>query len=132
MLGINEKLIENSISFEKLWENSNTEINFESQNVELPDLSNYKFLMILFYSWNRNKGIQTVIIPCIDGTSANLDCTIFANSTMHFGTRLAKVDVTNNKIYFDTNHGWVSTTGVNVDDAWNVPYQIYGLKIPLK
>lgn len=119
--------------FVKLWENNSPRDAFPAQDINLSNLSNYKFLMILFYDWGyEQRGIQTIIAPCINGTAINLNCSIFANSRMHFGSRLGTINVTNNKLTFDINHGYVSDGTVNTDNGWNVPYQIYGMKIQIK
>lgn len=119
--------------FVKLWENNNPKATFAAQDVSLSNLSDYKFLMILFYNWGAQQtGIQTIIAPCVNDTAINLNCSIFANSRMHFGSRLGTISVTNNKLTFDTNHGYVSDGTINTDNSWNVPYQIYGMKTQIK
>ena len=63
---VNRKL-SGKIEIELLWENPNTGVDFEAQEIELPTLNKYSFYFIIFsgstYGGGKTEGINTGFIP---------------------------------------------------------------------
>lgn len=63
---VNRKL-SGKLEIELLWENPNTGVDFEAQEIELPTLNKYSFYFIIFsgstYGGGKTEGINTGFIP---------------------------------------------------------------------
>ena len=111
------------LEIELLWENPNTSVDFEAQEIELPTLNKYSFYFIIFsgstYGGGKTEGINTGFIP-IDR----------ATELMYLGSYMRWRGVTRSDNGIGIGQGnSVLTYGTSTKtNSVCIPAEIYGVK----
>lgn len=111
------------LEIELLWENPNTGVDFEAQEIELPTLNKYSFYFIIFsgstYGGGKTEGINTGFIP-IDR----------ATELMYIGSYLRWRGVTRSDKGIRIGQGnMVQAYGTSTkENSVCIPAEIYGVK----
>lgn len=119
---LNRKL-SGKLEIELLWENPNTGVDFEAQEIELPTLNKYSFYFIIFsgstYGGGKTEGINTGFIP-IDR----------ATELMYIGSYLRWRGVTRSDKGIRIGQGnMVQAYGTSTkENSVCIPAEIYGVK----
>lgn len=119
---VNRKL-SGKLEIELLWENPNTGVDFEAQEIELPTLNKYSFYFIIFsgstYGGGKTEGINTGFIP-IDR----------ATELMYIGSYLRWRGVTRSDKGIRIGQGnMVQAYGTSTkENSVCIPAEIYGVK----
>ena len=119
---LNRKL-SGKLEIELLWENPNTGVDFEAQEIELPTLNKYSFYFIIFsgstYGGGKTEGINTGFIP-IDR----------ATELMYIGSCLRWRGVTRSDKGIRIGQGnMVQAYGTSTkENSVCIPAEIYGVK----
>lgn len=119
---LNRKL-NGKLEIELLWENPNTGVDFEAQEIGLPTLSEYSFYFIIFsgstYGGGKTEGINTGFIP-IDR----------ATELLYLGSYMRWRGVTRSDNGISIGQGnSVQTYGTSTKtNSVCIPAEIYGVK----